>query len=73
MPLINYETDLDLHWSEKCVIVVTAVANQGTTFSKTDTKLYTLAVTLSTQDNVKLFEQLKKTKQQEDKTNIYIN
>ena len=62
MPLINYETDLDLHWSEKCVIVVTAVANQGTTFSKTDTKLYTLAVTLSTQDNAKLFEQLKKKK-----------
>ena len=30
-----------------------------TTFSITDTKLYVPVVTLSTQDNVKLFEQLK--------------
>ena len=33
MPLINSESTLDLNWSEKCVIVATDVANQGTTFS----------------------------------------
>ena len=37
----------------------TAVANQGPTFSITDTKLYVPVVTLSTQDNTKLLEQLK--------------
>ena len=36
------------------VIVATVVADQGTTFSITDTKLYVPVVTLS-----KLFEQLK--------------
>ena len=38
MPLINFEINLDLNWSEKCVIVATAVANQGATFSITDKK-----------------------------------
>ena len=37
----------------------TAVANQDPTFSITDTKLYVPVVTLSTQDNTKLLEQLK--------------
>ena len=37
----------------------TAVANQGATFSITDSKLYVPVVTLSTQDNVELREQLK--------------
>ena len=36
-----------------------AVQNPSETFSITDTKLYVLVVTLSTQDNAKLFEQLK--------------
>ena len=36
MPLINFEINVDLNWSEKCVIVATAVANQGATFSITD-------------------------------------
>ena len=57
--LINCEITLDLNWSENCVIVATDVANQGATFSITDTKPYAPAVTLSTQDNAKLFEQLK--------------
>ena len=39
--------------------MATAVANQGATFSITDTKLYVPVVTLSTQDNVELREQLK--------------
>ena len=59
MPLINCEITLDLNWSENCVIVATNIANQDTTFSITDTKLYVPVVTLSTQDNAKLLEQLK--------------
>ena len=39
--------------------MATAVANQGATFSITDSKLYVPVVTLSTQDNVELREQLK--------------
>ena len=35
------------------------VAGQGATFSITDTKLYVPVVTLSTQDNAKLLEELK--------------
>ena len=35
------------------------VADQEATFSITDTKLYVPVVTLSTQDNAKLLEQLK--------------
>ena len=59
MPLINCKITLDLNWSENCVIVATNVANQDATFSIIDTKLYVLVVTLSTQDNAKLLEQLK--------------
>ena len=40
MHLINCEINIDLNWSEKCVIVATNVAAQATTFSITDTKLY---------------------------------
>ena len=29
MPLINCEINIDLNWSKKCVIVFTAVTNQG--------------------------------------------
>ena len=39
--------------------MVTDVANQVIKFSITDTKLYVLVVTLSTQDNTKLLGQLK--------------
>ena len=39
--------------------MATAVAEQGTAFSITDTKLYVPVVTLSTQDKAKLLEQLK--------------
>ena len=46
MPLINCEITLDLIWSEKFVMVATNIANQGTTFSITDTQLYLPAVTL---------------------------
>ena len=56
MLLINCEFNLILTWSEKCVIYE---GNRATTFKIEDTKLYVPVVTLSTQDNVKLFEQLK--------------
>ena len=59
MPLINCEISLDLNWSENCVIVATNVAAQATTFSIPDTKFYIPVITLSTQDNAKLLEQLK--------------
>ena len=59
MPLINCEINLILTWPANCVIVSTAVANQGATFAITDTKLYVAVVTLSAQDNVKLLDQLK--------------
>ena len=59
MPLINCEVNLILTWSANCDIVSTYVANQIATFAITDTKLYVPVVTLSTQHNTKLLEQLK--------------
>ena len=44
---------------QKFIIVTANVAAKATTFSITDRKLYFSIVTLSTQDNAKLFEQLK--------------
>ena len=55
-PLINCEINLMLSWSEKCVLSNYAKA---ATFAITDRKLYAPVVTLSTQDNAKLFGQLK--------------
>ena len=59
MHLINCEINLILTWSKNCVIVSTNVTNQNATFEITDTKLYVPVVTLSTQDNSKLLQQLK--------------
>ena len=59
MALSNCETNLDINWSKNCIIVVTAVKNQGATFLITDTKFYNSVITLSTQDNANLLEQLK--------------
>ena len=59
MPSINCEINLILTWSTNCVIVSTNAANQIATFEITDTKLYVPVVTLSTQDNSKLLQQLK--------------
>ena len=55
MPIINCEVTLMLTWSKNCVISSTV---GKTEFKTTDLKLYVSAVTLSTQDNVKLFKQL---------------
>ena len=58
MSLIICEISLQLKWSRKCILVIGTEANQEPEFKITDTKLYVLVVTLSTQDNVKLLKQL---------------
>ena len=59
MPIINGEINFILTWSDNCVIVSTVNENLGAAFSITDTKLYVRVVTLSTEDNAKLIQQLK--------------
>ena len=56
MPLINCEVNLILTWSKDCVI--TNSEGEGK-FAITETKLYVPVVTLSTEDNAKLLQQLK--------------
>ena len=68
-PLINCEINLILTWHAHCVIVSTAFANEGAIFSIIDRKPYVPVVTLSTQDNAKLLQQLKSG----FKTKIYWN
>ena len=57
MSLINFENNLDLKCYKNCVLVVDN-ADQVTTTSLTDKKLDVQVVTLSTEDNAKLLEQL---------------
>ena len=73
VPLINYEVSLILTWTENCILTSKAtrdaVPAQGCnsavaavdnpTGKMTDTKLYVPVVTLSTDDDNKLLEQLK--------------
>ena len=55
MPLFNCEISLILTWPKSCVFF----SKTGETeFAITDTKLYVLVVTLSTEDNIKLLKQL---------------
>ena len=56
MPLINCEINLVLNCPENCLI---SSAAEETKFTIIDTKCYVLIVSLSTQDNAKLLEQLK--------------
>ena len=56
MPLINWEVNFILTWSRDCVITNSA---DGRKFAITETKLYVPVVTLSTQDNAKLLQELK--------------
>ena len=59
MPLINSEVSLILNWYKNCVISSNDLVAQATTFAIINRKLYVQVITLSTQDNEKLFEQLK--------------
>ena len=59
MPLTKCEISLVLTWSKNSFLVAGTVANQEPTFRITDTKIYVSFVTLSTEDNTKLLEQLK--------------
>ena len=56
MPLINCEVNLIFTWSPTCLI---SSATGETKFKITETKLYVRVVTLSTQDNAQLLQQLK--------------
>ena len=56
MPLINSEVNLILTWSSTCVITNSTGAGR---FAITDTRPYVPVVTLSTQENTKLLQQLK--------------
>ena len=56
MPLINCEVQLILTWSKNCVI--TNSTGEGK-FKMTEAKLYVSVVTLSTEDNANLLQQLK--------------
>ena len=59
MSLINCEINLILTWSANCFIIDAPVNNQVPTFTLTDAKLFVPALTLSTQDQAKLLQQLK--------------
>ena len=48
-----------LTWSNRYFIIDNPIAGQERTFTITDTELYVLVVTLVTQDNAKLLQQLK--------------
>ena len=58
MLLINCKTDLILTWSANCFIIANAIDSQVTAFAITEAKRFVPVVTLSTQDNVKLLDQL---------------
>ena len=54
--MINYEINYIKSWSANCVI---SEGNRETTFAITDTKIHVPVLTLLTQDNSKLLQQLK--------------
>ena len=58
MPVINCEINLHPNLSKRCIIVATTAADQGATFSITDTKIYVPVLILSTQYNAKLLKQI---------------
>ena len=72
MPLINCEINLMLT-SSKNFIISSAAPNQDTEFAITDAKLYVPVVTLSTEDNAKLSQQLKSSFKKKQLIGIIIN
>ena len=59
MLLINCEINLILPWSAGYFIIDNPIVSQEPTFTITDAQIYIPVVTLSTQDDAKLLEQLK--------------
>ena len=59
MPLINCEINFILICSANCFIIDAPGNNHVPIFTMTDSKLYVPVVTLSTQDNAKILQQLK--------------
>ena len=70
MPLINYEVNLILTWSSTCVITYSTGVG---TFAIIDRKIYVPVVTLSTQDDSKLLQQLKSGFQKVIRWNKYLS
>ena len=70
MPLINCEVNLILAWSS--TFVITNSTDAGT-FSIRYAKLYVPVVTLATQDNAKLLQQLKSGFKKVISWNIYLS
>ena len=58
-PLKYCEINRILTWSETCFIIHASINNEVPTFTITVTKLYVPVVSLSTQHNAKLLQQLK--------------
>ena len=58
MPLIHCEITLHLTCSTKSILVAVTAANQISKFRIADKKLFVPVVTLSTQDRIKLLNQL---------------
>ena len=59
MLLINWEVNILLTCSKKCVIASNTTANRETKFAISNIKPYVKGLILSTQDNSKLLQQLK--------------
>ena len=59
IPLNCCEINLILTWSADCFMIANAIESHVWTFSITDTKIYVPVVTLSTQDNISVLDQLK--------------
>ena len=70
MPLRNCEVNLILTWSSACVITDSTGVGR---FEITDTRLYVPVVTLSTQENTKLLQQLKSAFKRVIKWNKYLS
>ena len=59
IPLINCEINFILTWSSYCFLIVDPVANQEPAFLITNGKPFIPVLTLSTNDNAKLLQQLR--------------
>ena len=57
--LIHCESNPILTWFENCMLMSGGIDNEAPTFAIADTKRYVSVVILSTQENVKLLDQLK--------------